>query len=65
LQAMLGESHYYADFCFAYGAEEPPPPAFVSAIELRKAGVCETYDSEETFRHWINWLQDRRILPPR
>lgn len=64
LDAMLGESHYYADFCFAYGADEPPPPAFVSAIELRKAGVCETYDSEETFRHWIGWLQDRRILPP-
>ena len=21
---LLGESHYYADFCFAYGAEEPP-----------------------------------------
>jgi nucleoside-diphosphate-sugar epimerase len=63
LETILGESHYYADFCFAYGAEEPPPPAFVSAIELRKAGVCETYDSEETFRHWIGWLQDRKVLP--
>jgi nucleoside-diphosphate-sugar epimerase len=63
LESMLGESHYYADFCFAYGAEEPPPPAFVSAIKLRKAGVCETYDSEETFRHWIGWLQRRQILP--
>jgi nucleoside-diphosphate-sugar epimerase len=63
LNAMLGESHYYADFCFAYGAGEVPPPAFVSAIKLRKDGVCETYDSEETFRHWIGWLQDRKILP--
>ncbi|HZO06320.1 MAG TPA: SDR family oxidoreductase [Solirubrobacterales bacterium] len=63
LSDILGESHYYADFCFAYGAEEPPPPAFVSAIKLRKDGVCETYDSEETFRHWIGWLQDRKILP--
>jgi len=23
---LLGESHFYADFCFAYGAAEPPPP---------------------------------------
>lgn len=63
LDEILGESHHYADFCFAYGAEEPPPPAFVSSIKLRKAGVCETYDTEETFRHWMGWLQDRKILP--
>jgi nucleoside-diphosphate-sugar epimerase len=60
---VLGESHHYADFCFAYGAEEPPPPAFVSAIKLRKAGVTDVYDTEETFQHWMGWLQDREILP--
>ncbi|HMJ37747.1 MAG TPA: SDR family oxidoreductase [Baekduia sp.] len=60
---VLGESHYYADFCFAYGAEDPPPPAFVSAIKLRKAGVTDVYDTEETFRHWMGWLQDREVLP--
>jgi nucleoside-diphosphate-sugar epimerase len=63
LERILGESHHYADFCFAYGAEQPPPPPFVSAIKLRQAGVCETYDSEQTFGHWLGWLQDRRILP--
>jgi hypothetical protein len=63
LDDILGESHHYADFCFAYGAEEPPPPAFVSAIKMRKAGVAEYYDTEETFRYWLGWLQDRRILP--
>jgi hypothetical protein len=61
---ILGESHHYADFCFAYGATEPPPPAFVSAIKLRQHGVYECYDTEETFRYWIGWLQDRKILPP-
>jgi nucleoside-diphosphate-sugar epimerase len=60
---VLGESHHYADFCFAYGAEEPPPAAFVSSIKLRKAGVTDVYDTEETFLHWIGWLQDRTILP--
>jgi nucleoside-diphosphate-sugar epimerase len=64
LDDILGESHHYADFCFAYGATEAPPPAFVSSIKLRQHGVSECYDTEETFRHWIGWLQDRRILPP-
>jgi nucleoside-diphosphate-sugar epimerase len=63
LDDILGESHYYADFCFAYGATEPPPPAFVSSIEMRKLGVDEYYDTEEMFRYWIGWLQDRKILP--
>ncbi len=64
LAAILGESHHYADFCFAHGRDEPPPPPFVSAIKLRQAGVCETYDSEQTFGHWFGRLQDRGILPP-
>jgi nucleoside-diphosphate-sugar epimerase len=63
LEQILGESHHYADFCFAYGAAEPPPPPFVSAIKLRQAGVCETYDSEQTFGHWLGRLQERRVLP--
>jgi nucleoside-diphosphate-sugar epimerase len=63
LPDILGESHYYADLLFASGATEPLPPAFVSAIKLRQAGVCEFYDTEETFRYWIRWLQDRNVLP--
>jgi nucleoside-diphosphate-sugar epimerase len=63
LDDILGESHYYADFCFAYGLKEPPPPAFVSSIKLRQAGVHECYDTEDTFRYWIGWLQGRKILP--
>jgi nucleoside-diphosphate-sugar epimerase len=63
LDDILGESHHYADFCFAYGADEPPPPAFVSSIKLRKAGVADVYDTEDTFLYWIGNLQDRNILP--
>jgi nucleoside-diphosphate-sugar epimerase len=63
MQGILGESHHYADFCFAYGAREPFGPMFVSSIKLRQHGVCETYDSEQTFRHWLGWLQARGILP--
>jgi nucleoside-diphosphate-sugar epimerase len=62
---LLGESHHYADFCFAYGAAAPPPPAFVSTVKVKQAGFCETYDTEESFRHWLEVLIDRKVLPPR
>jgi nucleoside-diphosphate-sugar epimerase len=60
---LLGESHHYADFCFAYGSDEPVPPRFMSSIKLRQAGFHEYYDTEETFRFWFQALQDRRVLP--
>lgn len=60
---LLGESHHYADFCFAYGATELPPPAFVSAIKLRQAGFTEVCDTEDSFRYWLGNFIDRGILP--
>jgi nucleoside-diphosphate-sugar epimerase len=61
---VLGESHHYADFCMAYGAVEPPPPAFVSTVKIKQAGFTETWDTEESFRHWLRVLIWRRVLPP-
>lgn len=61
---LLGESHHYADFCFAYGATDPPPPAFVSTVKIKEAGFTEVRDTEETFVHWLRVLQERRVLPP-
>ncbi len=61
---LLGESHHYADFCFAHGATRPPPPAFVSTVKIKQAGFTEVWDTEESFVHWIRVLQDRRVLPP-
>ena len=63
MDEVLGESHYYADFCMAYGMAEPPPPAFVSTVKIKQAGFTEARDTEETFRYWLKVLQDRRILP--
>ena len=60
---LLGESHHYADLCFAHGRSEPPPPTFVSTVKLRRAGFGGVCDTEESFRHWFGVLQDRRILP--
>jgi nucleoside-diphosphate-sugar epimerase len=60
---LLGESHHYADFCFAYGATELPPPAFVSTVKIKQAGFTDTWDTEESFRHWLRVLIDRKVLP--
>jgi len=63
MEELVGESHHYADFCFAYGAMTPPPPAFVSAVKLRQAGFTEFVDTQEMFEFWLQNLIDRRVLP--
>ena len=62
---LVGESHHYADFCFAYGSDGPPTAAFVSTVKIKQAGFGEVYDTEETFRYWLRKLIERKILPPR
>lgn len=63
LPELLGESHYYADVCFAHGAGAAPPPTYLSTVKLRQAGFNGACDTEESFRHWLRVLMDRRILP--
>ena len=63
LDELLGQSQHITDFCFASGATEPPPPAFVSAIKLRQAGFTEVIDTEDMFRYWLGTLIDRKIVP--
>ena len=65
LDALLGESHVYADVCFARSATVSPPPTFLSTVELRRAGFHDVQDTEASFRHWFEVLQRRRIIPPR
>lgn len=63
LSELVGESHHYADFHFAFGATSPPPPAFVSTVKIKQAGFCDTFDTEDSFTHWVRVLQERRVLP--
>ncbi|WP_433506518.1 NAD-dependent epimerase/dehydratase family protein [Pseudonocardia halophobica] len=63
LDALLGESHFYADYCFAHGATEARPPALVSTVKVRQAGFGDCYDTEESFRHWMRVLRERKVLP--
>jgi nucleoside-diphosphate-sugar epimerase len=63
LAAVLGQSHFYADYTFGYGLTTMPPPALVSTIKIKQAGFTETMNSTETFRWALGRLIDRRILP--
>lgn len=63
LRDLLGESHHYADFCMAHGADAPPPPAFTSRIKLQQAGFGGCQDTAEMFRFWLQDLIGRRLLP--
>ncbi len=65
LADILGESHHYADFCFAHGATDAPPPAFSSRIKLMQAGFSGCYDTQETFNFWLRDLIHRRVIPGR
>ncbi len=63
LPTLLGESHHYADMCFNYGTQVPPPPTFVSTVKIRQAGFNDAFNTQESFCHWLTDLQERRVLP--
>ena len=63
LADLLGESHFYADVCLAYGAKTAPPPTYVSTVKIRQAGFGMAMNTEESFCHWLRDLQNRRIIP--
>lgn len=63
LEQIVGESHHYADLCFAHGTREPTPPIFVSTVKIHQAGFTQTYNSEESFCYWLGDLRERRIIP--
>ena len=50
LHAFVGESFEFADFCFAYGADQPPLPAIVSTVKAHQAGFHDCMDTEDMFR---------------
>ncbi|MFV2091370.1 MAG: hypothetical protein ACC642_11980, partial [Pseudomonadales bacterium] len=63
LAELIGESHHYADLCFAVGATESPAPVFVSTVKIRQAGFTDSYNTEESFCYWLEDLMARRVLP--
>ncbi len=63
MAALLGESHHYADRCFAHGETAPRSPTFLSTVKIRQAGYGAAFDTEASFCHWLQVLIDRRIIP--
>ena len=63
LKSLVGESHHYANLCFGYGADQPPPPTFVSTVKIKQHGFTETMNSEESFCFWLEDLRRRRVIP--
>lgn len=63
LPALLGESHHYADALLRPGVEAIALPILVSTVKLRQAGFAACYDSEDTLRHWLQVMVERRLLP--
>ena len=64
MQALVGDSFYYADFSFAYGLETSAPPAIVSTIKARRFGFDACIDTEDMLSYWFKRLQDMKIIPP-
>jgi nucleoside-diphosphate-sugar epimerase len=64
LERFLGESHHYADALLRMGVEAVSQPILVSTIKLRQAGFGDCFDSEDSLRHWIGVMVERRLIPP-
>jgi nucleoside-diphosphate-sugar epimerase len=67
LAAFVGQSFTYADMLFGAGtdpAANPPLPALVSTVKLRRAGFADCVDTEDMFRRLFARMQQRRLLPP-
>jgi nucleoside-diphosphate-sugar epimerase len=63
LPDLLGESHHYADLCFAAGETAARPPIFLSTVKIRQHGFTDACDTEDTFRWALETLIRRRIVP--
>ena len=69
MAAYLGESHHYADYAFGYDSRDRTSdhgtaPAFVSSVKLRRAGLVDVYDTQESFIEWFDIMRRLGILPP-
>ena len=64
MSALVGDSFYYADALFSTGRETPPPPALLSTIKLRQAGLADCIDTVDMLHEWYDILRHLKILPP-
>jgi nucleoside-diphosphate-sugar epimerase len=63
LRGLVGQGDQHADFSFAYGAPAAPV-VFVSTVKLRKAGFNAAVDTRDAFQDALQWMIDKKLLPP-
>lgn len=63
LGQLVGHSDQYADFQLVHSLDQPPPPALMSTVKIRRAGFGAAMDTVDTFRHAIEVLQARGVTP--
>lgn len=64
LDAFIGKSFQFADFCLTLGGEVAGPPSVMSTVKIRKAGFAEYLDGEEMMTKWFRRYQADGLLPP-
>jgi len=64
LDAFIGKSFQFADFCLTLGGENPGPPSMMSPIKIRQAGFAEFLDSETMVVKWLRRYMADGLLPP-
>ena len=63
LEAFVGLSFQYADYCMRFGQAQSGPPSIVSTVKINQAGFTEMMDTEVMFRKWFGLARSRRLLP--
>jgi nucleoside-diphosphate-sugar epimerase len=63
MSKLVGESHHYADFIFAFGTSAEGSAVLVSTTKLRQAGFGDCVDTEVMFTTWLKRLADRGVIP--
>jgi nucleoside-diphosphate-sugar epimerase len=63
MDQLIGESHHYADFVFAFGDSADAAAVLVSTTKLRQAGFGDCVDTEVMFKTWLKRLADRGVIP--
>ena len=63
LEAFVGLSFQYADYCMRHGQTQSGPPSIVSTVKINQAGFTEMMDTETMFRKWFAQARASRLLP--
>lgn len=63
LDAFVGKSLQFADFCLTIGGEYSGPPGLMSEVKIRQAGFGEHLDSEAMMVKWFRRYQADGLLP--